>query len=149
METTPIRNDFKKAMGQVTLTANAALVDAQRVIDNAGLFGRNKARRQLAPAMEFCRLLIRPINQCEADEWKKSGFAESYCRKHLAVAAEFCLQAMKSHGYESPECKRLIHIAGIIEENLGKYLDKETAEICWFGDRLPLIREMEKHGQFG
>jgi hypothetical protein len=149
METAPIRNDFKKAMGQVTLTANAALVDAQRVIDNAGLFGRNKARRQLALALEFCRLLIRPINQCEADEWKKPGFAEAYCRKHLAVATEFCFQAMTSHGYESPECKRLIHIAGIIEVNLGKYLDKETAEICWFGDRLPLIREMEKHTQFG
>ena len=46
---------------------------------------------------------------------------------------------------ESPECSRLIYIAGIIEENLGKYLDKETAEICWYGDRLPLIKEFERY----
>jgi hypothetical protein len=149
MKAQPIHNDFSKAMGQTILIANAALVDAKRVIDNAGLFGRNKAKRQLALAMEFCRFLIQPIHECEEIAWKEPEFAETYCRKYLSVVTEFCSQAMTSHGYESPECKRLIYLAGLIEENLGKYLDKETAEICWFGDRLPLIREMEKHGQFG
>src|ERR1700730_16961566 len=107
MEATPIKNDFVKAMGQTILIANASLVDAKRFIDNAGFFGRNKARRQLALAMEFCRLLIQPINECEENAWKDPEFAEAYCRQHFAVVTQFCAQAMTSHGYESPECSRL------------------------------------------
>jgi hypothetical protein len=149
MNATPIRNDFMKAMGQTILIANASLADARRFIDTAGLFRRNKARRQLALAIEFCRLLIQPVNDCEHDAWKTPEFAEAYCRKHLPLTTEFCRRAMASHGYESPECQRLTYMAGIIEENLNKYLDKETADICLFGDSLPLVREMEKHGQIG
>jgi hypothetical protein len=33
---TPIRNDFKKAMASIVLTAGAALAEAQRVTNKAG-----------------------------------------------------------------------------------------------------------------
>jgi hypothetical protein len=144
MENHSAPNDFVKAMGHVVLTANAALVDARRLIDNAGFFRRKGIRQHLGLAIEFCQLLVKPLNDCEAGEWKTPAFAESYCRNHLPVATEFSMRAMASHGYQSPECRRLVHIAGIIEANLNQYLDKQTAEACWFGDRLSPVQEMEQ-----
>ncbi|MGO9933725.1 MAG: hypothetical protein ACLPV8_18200 [Steroidobacteraceae bacterium] len=137
---TPIRNDFKKAMTSIVLTAGAALADAERTIDKAGGFRRKQAQQELKLATEFCRLLLEPVSP------SISGFAEIYCRKHLAVATQFLTNALATHDSHLPEYKRLVRIAGQIEENLKANLDPEAAKLCWFGDDDDtVIRELEKH----
>ena len=134
------RNHFKKAMTSIVLTAGAALTDAERTIDKAGSFGRKQAQQQLKLAMEFCRLLLEPVSPAI------SGFAEGYCRKHISVATQFLAHAIATHDPHLPQNKRLVRIAGLIEENLKANLDEETAKLCWFGDDGDtVVRELEKH----
>ncbi len=135
----PNRNDFKKAMTAIVLTAGAALADAQRSIDKAGAFGRKTAEQEFKLAAEFCRLLLEPVSPTI------SGFAENYCRKHISVATQFLTNALATHDAHLPEYKRLVRIAGLIEENLGASLDAETTKLCWFGDDDTVVRELEKH----
>jgi hypothetical protein len=47
---------------------------------------------------------------------------------------------MATHNSSSPEFKRLLRIAGIIEQNLKNNLDAETAKLCWFGDERAIGR---------
>jgi hypothetical protein len=134
------KNDFKRAMTSIVLTAGAALADAERAIDKVGCFGRKNAQQELKLAMEYCRLLLEPVSP------SISAFAENYCRKHLSVATQFLTHATATHSPASPECKRLVRIAGLIEENLKTNLDDETAKLCWFGDDGDtIVRELEKH----
>jgi hypothetical protein len=139
---TPIahHNNFKKTMTAIVLTAGAALADAERTIDKTGSSRRKQAQQELKLAIEFCRLLLEPVSP------SISGFAETYCRKHLAVATQFLTKALATHDPRLPECKRLVRIAGLIEENLKANLDEETAKLCWFGDDGDtVVRELEKH----
>jgi hypothetical protein len=139
---TPIarKNDFKKAMTSIVLTAGAALADAERTINKADSFRRKQAQQELKLAIEFCHLLLEPVSPAI------SGFAENYCRKHISVATQFLTHATATHNPNSPECKRLVRIAGLIEENLKINLDEETAKLCWFGDDGDtVVRELEKH----
>lgn len=139
---TPIarNNDFKKAMTSIVLTAGAALADAERTIDKAGSFGRKQAQQEFKLAIEFCQLLLEPVSP------SISGFAENYCRKHISVATQFLTRALAMHNPASAEGKRLVRIAGLIEENLKTNLDAETAKLCWFGDdNDTVVRELEKH----
>ena len=134
-------NNFKKAMSSVVLTAGAALADAERMMDKAGAFGRKAPQQEHKLAMEFCRLLLEPVSPAI------SGFAENYCRKHISVATQFLTKALATHNPSVPEYKRLVRIAGLIEENLKINLDEETARLCWFGDDGDtVVRELEKHG---
>src|SRR5271168_3292216 len=143
---TPIRNDFKKAMSSIVLTAGAAVAEAQRVTNRAGAFNRRKADQAHSLAMDFCRLLIAPVNECGPGFTNIPGFAETYCRKHLAAATRFLTHAMATHKPISPECKHLVRIAGLIEQSLKNNLDAETAKLCWFGDDGDtVVRELEKH----
>lgn len=131
-------------MSSIVLTAGAALADAERIIDKAGAFTRKSAQQELKLAIEFCRLLIEPVSP------SVSGFAENYCRKHISVATQFLTRALATHDSSAPEYKRLVRIAGLIEENLKSNLDEETAKLCWFGDDGDtVVRELEKHGGFG
>ena len=133
-------NNFKKAMSSIVLTAGAALADAQRMIDTADAFGRKTAEQQHKLAMEFCQLLLEPVSPAI------SGFAENYCRKHISVATQFLTRALATNDPHLPEYKRLVRIAGLIEENLKVNLDEETAKLCWFGDDGDtVVRELEKH----
>jgi hypothetical protein len=133
-------NDFKRAMTSIVLTAGAALADAERAIDKAGAFRRKTIQPELRLAMEYCRLLLEPVSP------SISAFAENYCRNHLSVATQFFTHAMATHATNSPECKRLVRIAALIEENLKANLDPETAKLCWFGDEGDtIVRELEKH----
>ena len=143
-----IRNDFKKAMASIVLTAGAALAEAQRVTNKAGAFNRRKADQAHGLAVDFCRLLIVPVNEYGPGFTHIPGFAETYCRKHLSVAIKFLTHAMATHNSSSPECKRLLRIAGLIEQNLKVNLDTETAKLCWFGDDDTVVRELEKHIHF-
>jgi hypothetical protein len=141
---TLIRNDFNKAMGAVLLTAEAALADAERVMDYAD--ARRKAEQTQSLAREFCRLLIVPVEEYGADFAQIIGFAETYCRTHISVATDYLRHAMATHDPASPECKRMAHIAGLIERNLKQYLDEKTAIRCWFGDRVSEVEEFKKYG---
>lgn len=143
---TPIRNDFKKAMASIVLTAGAALAEAQRVTNKAGAFNRRKSDQSHGLAMDFCRLLIAPVNEHGPGFTHIPGFAETYCRKHLIKAIKFLTHAMATHNSSSAEFKRLLRIAGIIEQNLKNNLDAETAKLCWFGDEGDtVVRELEQH----
>jgi hypothetical protein len=133
MESSPVRNDFRKAMGSAVLTAGAALADAQRAIDKPSTFGRKKAQQEMRLAVEFCRLLMKPVDECGPGFSEIPGFAETYCREHLSAATAYCREALASHEADSPEARRLAHIARLIEANIKKYLDGRTAEACWFG----------------
>jgi hypothetical protein len=133
-------NNFKKAMSSVVLTAGATLADAERTIDRAGAFRRKTAQQELTLVIEYCRLLIEPVSP------SISGFAENYCRKHISLATQFLTHAIATYNPNSPECKRLVRIAGLIEENLKNNLDPETAKLCWFGDEGDTFtRELEQH----
>lgn len=131
---TPARNDFKKAMSSIVLTAGATLADAERLIDRSSTLRRKKAEQELTLAVEFCRLLIAPVDDYGPGFAQIPGLAETYCRDYLAVATAFLRQAMATHD-SAPQAKRLAHIAGLIEKNLKQYLDEETAIRCWFGDQ--------------
>ena len=144
MRTPQIRNDFNKAMGAVLLTAEAALADAERVIDNTEKL--EKAVRHLSHTKEFCRLLIAPVEEYGADFAQHVGFAETYCRTHISVATDYLRHAMAIHDPSGPDCKRMRHIAGLVERNLKQYLDETTAIRCWFGDRVYLHKERKKYG---
>jgi len=127
-------------MTSIVLTAGAALADAERTIDKADSFRRKQAQQEHKLAIEFCQLLLEPVSP------SISGFAENYCRKHVSVATQFLKHATATHSPNSPECKRLVRIAGLIEENLKINLDEETAKLCWFGDDGDtVVRELEKH----
>jgi hypothetical protein len=147
--TPTIRNDFKKAMGSIVLTAAAALAEAERTIDKASKFRRKQAQQELSLAMEFCRRLIEPVNEYGPGFSHIPGFAETYCRKHLAGAAHFLRQEIAIQESGTPEFKRLTHIGGLVEESLKHYLDEETAKLCWFGNEDTVVLELEKHGSFG
>lgn len=122
------------------LTAGAALADAERTIYKAGAFTRKNAQQEFKLVIEYCRLLIEPVSPAI------SGFAENYCRKHISVATQFLTHAIATHNPSSSECKRLVRIAGLIEENLKTNLEAETAKLCWLGnDGDTFIRELEKH----
>ena len=56
---------------------------------------------------------------------------------------------MAAHDPSLPECKRLVRVANLIEENLKNNLDTETEKLCWFGDDDTVVRELEKHSTFG
>jgi hypothetical protein len=143
---TPIRNDFKKAMASIVLTAGAALAEAQRVTNKAGAFNRRKSDQAQGLAMGFCRLLIAPLNEFGPGFTHIPGFAETYCRKHLIAAIGFLTHATATHDSRSPECKRLLRVAGLIEQSLKNNLDAETAKLCWFGDNDDtVVRELERH----
>jgi hypothetical protein len=143
---TPIRNDFKKAMSSIVLTAGAALGEVQRVTNKAGAFNRRKSDRAHGLAMDFCRLLIAPVNEFGPGFAHIPGFAETYCRKHLAAATRFLTHAIATHKPSSPECKHLVRLAGLIEQNLKNNLDTETAKLCWFSDEGDtIVRELERH----
>jgi hypothetical protein len=140
MVTPVIRNDFKKAMTSIVLTAGAALADAERTIDKADSFRRKQAQHEHKLAIEFCQLLLEPVSP------SISGFAENYCRKHISVATQFLTNALATHDPRLQEYKRLVRIAGLIEENLKASLDAETAKLCWLGDDSDtVVRELEKH----
>jgi hypothetical protein len=138
---TPARsNNFKKAMSSIVLTAGAALADAERMTDKAGTFKKKAIQQEQRLAVEFCRLLLEPVSP------GISAFAENYCRKHISVATQFLTQAIATHNPSSPEYKRLVWIATLIEENLKANLEPETAKLCWFGDESDtVIMELEKH----
>jgi hypothetical protein len=143
---TPITNDFKKAMSSIVLTASASLAEAQRLTSKMGSFNRRKADQTHGLAVEFCRLLIEPVNEHGPGFAAIPGFAETYCRKHLISATNYLTRAMATHNQSSPECKRLLRVAGLIEQNLKVNLDAETAKLCWFGDEGDtVVRELEKH----
>ena len=137
----PLRiNNFKRAMSSIVLSAGAALADAELSIDKAGAFRRKTAQNEHKLAMEFCRLLLEPVTPVI------DGFAENYCRKHISVAANFFNSALTTHDANTPEYRRLVRIARVIEENLKANLDEETAKLCWFGgDGDTIVRELEKH----
>jgi hypothetical protein len=147
--TPTIRNDFKKAMGSIVLTAAAALAEAERTIDKASKFRRKQAQQELSLAMEFCRRLIEPVNEYGPGFSHIPGFAETYCRKHLAGAAHFLRHEIAIQESGTPEFKRLTHIGGLVEESLKHYLDEATAKLCWFGNEDTVVLELEKHGSFG
>jgi hypothetical protein len=116
------------------------------VTNKAGAFSRRKSDRAHGLAMDFCRLLIVPVNEHGPGFTHIPGFAETYCRKHLITAIKFLTHAMATHNSSSPEFKRLLRIAGIIEQNLKNNLDAETAKLCWFGDEGDtVVRELEQH----
>jgi hypothetical protein len=143
---TSARNDFKKAMSSIVLTAGAAIASAERTLDKAGSAKRETARREQSLVQEFCRLLLAPLNECGPGFASIPGFAEGYCRKHLIVAADFARQTLATRGATAPESKRLARLAALIEENLKANLDPETAKLCWFGDDGDtIVRELEKH----
>jgi hypothetical protein len=129
-----IRNDFKKAMCSIVLTAGAALADAQRRIERASLSKRSKAQQDMSLVIEFCRLLIAPVEEHGPGFAQIPGLADSYCRKHLSIATDFLRSSLAAHESDASECKRLAHIAGLIEKNLRQSLDEEAAIRCWFGD---------------
>jgi hypothetical protein len=133
MTPSPFANDFRKAMSSTVLTAGAALADAQRAIDNPSAFGGKKTQPETSLALEFCRLLMKPVDDCGLGFSEIPGFAESYCRQHIPIATAFCRQALASHDADSPESRRLAHISGLIEANIKKYLDAATAQACWLG----------------
>jgi hypothetical protein len=149
MATPTVGNDFKKAMGSIVLTAAAALADAERAIDKASKFKRKQVQQELRLAVEFCRHLLKPVDEYGPGFSHIPGFAESYCRKHLAGASRFLRHetAMREPG--TPEHKRLAHIGGLVEESLKHYLDEATVKLCWFSDDDTVVLELEKHGTFG
>jgi hypothetical protein len=116
MATPIVHNDFKKAMGSIVLTAAAALADAERTIDKASKFRRKQVQQELSPAVEFCRRLIEPVNEYGPGFAHIPGFAETYCRKHLAGAAHFLRHETAIRDCSTPEHKRLSHIGGLVEE---------------------------------
>jgi hypothetical protein len=126
-------NNFKRAMSATLLTAGAALADAHRVIDKANSPKREEIQRELRPIIEFCQLLLEPVDGHGPSFADIPGFAETYCRKHVFAAAKFYRNALKSQAPGSTTAKRLTHIAALIEENLKRHLDLETAKLCWLG----------------
>lgn len=149
MATSIVHNDFKKAMGSIVLTAAAALADAERTIDKASKFRRKQAQWELSLAVEFCRRLIEPVNEYGPGFAHIPGFAETYCRKHVAGAADFLRHETAIRDSSTPEHKRLSHIGGLVEESLKHYLDEETAKLCWLGDDDTIVLELKKHSNFG
>ncbi len=145
---TPITNDFKKAMSSIVLTASESLAEAQRLTSKMGSFNRRKADQTHGLAVEFCRLIIEPVNEYGPGFATIPGLAETYCRKHLSTAMNYLIHAMATHNRSSPECKRLLRIAGLIEQNLKTNLDAETAKLCWFGDDDSIVRELEGRSHF-
>jgi hypothetical protein len=144
VETPADRNNFKKAMSSIVLTAGAALADAERSIDKAVAFRRRAAQLEYRFVMEYCRLLIDPVSPAIA------MFAENYCRKHISAATQFVTCTLARHDPSTPEYKRLARIAGLIEVSLKTNLDEETAKLCWFGDDgNTFVRELEKHSNLG
>jgi hypothetical protein len=137
METQPVRNDFRKAMGSVVLTAGATLADAERLIIQASALKKRKTEQDVSLVKEFCRLLIAPVEEYGPGFADIPGFAETYCRTHLSLATDFLRRSMATHNPGSPECKRLAHTAGLVERNLKQHLDEKIAIRCWFGDRIP------------
>jgi hypothetical protein len=135
MQAQQVRNDFKNAMGSVVLTAGAMLSDADRLINQASALKRKKTEQDLSLAMEFCRLLIAPVEEYGPGFAQMPGFAETYCRTHLPRATDFVRHALATYDACGPGYKRLAHIAGLIEKNLKQYLDEKTAIRCWLGDR--------------
>ncbi len=144
-----MRNDFKQAMGSIVLTAAAALADAERTIDKASKFRRKQAQQELSLAVEFCRRLLEPVNEYGPGFAHIPGFAETYCRKHLAGAIHYLRHEAAMREAGSPEHKRLTHIGDLVEESLKHHLEEETAKLCWFGDDDTVVLELEKHGSFG
>jgi hypothetical protein len=126
-------NNFKKAMGATLLTAGAALADAHRLIDTASSPKREEIQKEFRLSMEFCQLLLEPVNEHGPSFAEILGFAETYCRDQILTAGNFFRKTLKSQNYGSEPAKRLAHIAGLIEENLKRHLDEETAKLCWFG----------------
>lgn len=133
-------------MSSIVLTASASLSEAQRLTSKMGSFNRRKADQTHGLAVEFCRLILEPVNEHGPGFAAIPGFAETYCRKHLITATNYLTHAMATHNQSSPECKRLLRVAGLIEQNLKVNLDAETAKLCWFGDEGDTaVRELEKH----
>jgi hypothetical protein len=143
---TSARNDFKKAMSSIVLTAGAAIASAERTLDKAGSAKRETAKREQSLVKEFCRLLLAPLNECGPGFASIPGFAESYCRNHLIIAADFARQTPATRDPTAPECKRLAWIAALIEEKAKICLDEETAKLCWYGHAEDtIVGELEKH----
>jgi hypothetical protein len=149
MATSTVGNDFKKAMGSIVLTAAAALADAERTIDKASKFKRKQVQQELILAVEFCRHLLKPVDEYGPGFSQIPGFAESYCRNHLASASRFLRRETAMREPSAPEHKRLTHIGGLVEESLKHYLDEETAKLCWSGDGDTVVLELPKHRNFG
>jgi hypothetical protein len=149
MATHARRNDFKNAMGSIVLTAAAALTDAERTIDKASTFRRKQAQKEVGLCMEFCRRLIEPVNEYGPGFSQIPGFAETYCRKHLALATHFSRSEAATRDPSTPEYKRLTHIAALVKESLKHHLDEETAKLCWFGNDDAIAEELEKHSNVG
>ena len=139
----PTRNDFKKAMSAIVLTAGAALAEAQRATSKAGAFNRRKADQAHGLTVEFCRILTEPVDQHGLAQ--NPDFAETYCRQYLPAATQYLTKALATHTKGSPECKRLVRIAGLIEANLKNNLDEKTAKLCWFGAEADSVGESQKH----
>ena len=137
MASPPTAGDFKKAMGSIVLTAGAVLADADRVRGRAGAVSRRKAGQDMRLAAEFCRLLMAPVDECGPGFADVAGFPETYCRRHLSRATDFLRQAVATHDLDSSEARRLVHVAGLVEKSLNRYLGENMAIRCWFGDRLP------------
>jgi hypothetical protein len=134
VETSSVRNDFKKAMSSIVLTAGATLADAERRIERASANKRIKTQEDMSLVLEFCRLLIAPVEEHGPAFAHIPGLAESYCHNYLSLATDFLRNSLATHELGSSDCKRLVHIAGLIEKNLKQYLDERTAIRCWFGD---------------
>ena len=141
---TPITNDFKKAMSSIVLTASASLAEAQRLTSKMGGFNRRKADKSHGLAVEFCRLILEPVSEHGPGFAAIPGFAETYCRTHLITAINYLTHAIATHNQSSPECKRLLRIAELIEKSLKNNRDTETAKLCWIGDDA-VVRELERY----
>src|SRR5271156_5538148 len=111
METAAVHNNFKKAMSAIMLTAGATLADAERRIDRASTIRHRKPQQDMSLVVNFCQLLIQPVNGYGPCFAQIPGFAETYCREHLSVATNFLRQAMATHEAGIPQTRRLIHIA--------------------------------------
>jgi len=140
-----LTDDFAKAAGYVALTANFALKDAHTVINRAGFFSRGRTKRDLSLAVDFCQLLLTPFNEHGAELVKSRTLAESYCRNTLSRAYCYCQQSMKTYDLGNGPVKRLVYIQGLLEIGTHQFLTKETSESCWYGESLPLMKEMEHY----
>jgi hypothetical protein len=127
-------------MSSIVLTAGATLADAERRIDRASPNKRATTRQDMSLVLEFCRLLIAPVEEHGPAFAHIPGLAESYCHNHLSIATDFLRNSLATHEPGGSGCKRLVHIAGLIEKNLKQHLDEKTAIRCWFGDASPSDR---------
>jgi hypothetical protein len=133
----PKQNDFKKAMSSIVLTSGAALTELQKALDGPRVRKKRKMENEVRLTVEFCELLLKPVNDCGPSVSEVEKFAETYCRKHLFAASDFYRRALKTHAAGSPEIRRLAHIAGLIEKSLTKNLNDETVSLCWEGTARP------------